>query len=238
MSPESISLLLVIAPISLVDSTSITPLCIVPLIMLLSKEQPIFRASAFLFGIFTAYLVGSLLLLFGLQQVFAQINEVVSEKLKNPDTLFLVAQIAIGVCMLAFGSRMANARESKQDRRPTESVSATQAFIGGAMLTIVGLPGALPLFAAIDQILRADPPLQDKIIAMLFYNALFILPLFSAVLVRVVLGERSVPMLNRINDIVTRVGRRVLIVALVIAGAVLIIDGVGWFLGHPLLPVW
>lgn len=73
---------------------------------------------------------------------------------------------------------------------------------------------------------------------MLFYNALFILPLFSAILVRVVLGERSVPMLNRINDIVTRVGRRVLIVALVIAGAVLIIDGVGWFLGHPLLPVW
>ena len=29
-----------------------------------------------------------------------------------------------------------------------------------------------------------------------------------------------------------------LIIALVIAGAVLIIDGVGWFLGHPLLPVW
>jgi cytochrome c biogenesis protein CcdA len=237
MSPESISLLLVIAPIALVDSTSITPLCIVPLIMLLSKEQPIFRASAFLFGIFTAYLVGSLLVLFGLQQVFAQINEVVSEKLKNPDTLFLVVQIAIGACMLAFGTRMANARERKQDRRPTESVSAAQAFTGGAVLTIVGLPGALPLFAAIDQILRADPPLHNKIVAMFFYNAVFVLPLFSAVLLRIVLGERSVPMLNRINDIVTRAGRRVLIVALVIAGVVLILDGIGWFMGHPLLPV-
>jgi cytochrome c biogenesis protein CcdA len=237
VTPEMVSLLLVIAPIALVDSTSITPLCIVPLIMLLSKEQPILRASAFLFGIFAAYLVGSLLLLFGLQQIFEQVNEVVSQQLKNPDTLFLVVQIAIGACMLAFGTRMANARERKQDRRPTESVSAAQAFTGGAVLTIVGLPGALPLFAAIDQILRADPPLHNKIVAMFFYNAVFVLPLFSAVLLRIVLGERSVPMLNRINDIVTRAGRRVLIVALVIAGVVLILDGIGWFMGHPLLPV-
>jgi cytochrome c biogenesis protein CcdA len=237
VTPEMVSLLLVIAPIALVDSTSITPLCIVPLIMLLSKEQPILRASAFLFGIFAAYLVGSLLLLFGLQQIFEQVNEVVSQQLKNPDTLFLVVQIAIGACMLAFGTRMANARERKQDRRPTESVSAAQAFTGGAVLTIVGLPGALPLFAAIDQILRADPPLHNKIVAMFFYNAVFVLPLFSAVLLRIVLGERSVPMLNRTNDTVTRAGRRVLIVALVIAGVVLILDGIGWFMGHPLLPV-
>jgi cytochrome c biogenesis protein CcdA len=237
VTPETVSLLLVIAPIALVDSTSITPLCIVPLIMLLSKEQPILRASAFLFGIFAAYLVGSLLLLFGLQQIFEQVNEVVIQQLKNPDTLFLVVQIVIGTCMLAFGTRMANARERKQDRRPTESVSAAQAFTGGAVLTIVGLPGALPLFAAIDQILRADPPLHNKIVAMFFYNAVFVLPLFSAVLLRIVLGERSVPMLNRINDIVTRAGRRARIVALVNAGVVLILDGIGWFMGHPLLPV-
>jgi threonine/homoserine/homoserine lactone efflux protein len=238
MTSELISLLLVLAPIALVDSTSITPLCIVPLIMLLSKEHPVLRASAFLFGIFAAYLVAGLLALFGLQQVFEQLNAAVSAQLKNPNSLFLLAQIVIGACMLVFGSRMANARESKEDRRPTESVSASQAFIGGAMLTIVGLPGALPLFAAIDQILRADPPLRDKVVAMAFYNVLFILPLCSAVLLRVVLGERSVPMLNRMNDIVTRAGRRVLIVALIIAGAVLVLDGIGWFLGHPLLPVW
>ena len=237
MTPETISLLLVIAPIALVDSTSITPLCIVPLIMLLSEKQPILRASAFLSGIFVPYLIAGLLLLFGLEQVFDRINEAVSEQLKNPDTLFLVLQIAIGACMLVFGSRMANARQRKEDRRPKESVSATRAFVGGAVLTIVGLPGALPLFAAIDQILRADPSLQGKVLAMVFYNVLFILPLGCAVAVRVFLGERSVPMLKRINDIVSRAGRRVLIVALVIAGTVLILDGIGWFMGHPLLPV-
>ena len=52
MTPDMASLLWVVAPIALLDSTSITPLCIVPLIMLLSGKQPILRSSAFLLGIF------------------------------------------------------------------------------------------------------------------------------------------------------------------------------------------
>jgi threonine/homoserine/homoserine lactone efflux protein len=237
VTPDTGSLLLVIAPIALLDSTSNTPLCIVPLIMLLSKQQPILRASAFLSGIFTTYLIGSMLLLFGLEQVFDQINEAVSKQLKDPDSLVLVLQIAIGTCMLFFGSRMANARQSKEDRSPTESVSARQAFVGGAVLTLVGLPGAFPLFAAIDQILRADPSPQVKVLTLVFYNLLFILPLCAVVLIRVLLGEGSMSMLGRINDVMSRVARRVLIAGLVIVGMVLILDGIGWFLGHPLLPV-
>jgi len=59
----------------------------------------------------------------------------VNEQLKNPNTLFLMLQIAIGACMLFFGSRMANVRESKQDRRPTESAgsSATRCCRSGSV---------------------------------------------------------------------------------------------------------
>ena len=192
MTPDTGSLLLVIAPIALLDSTSITPLCIVPLIMLLSEKQPILRSSAFLSGIFTTYLIGSMLLLFGLEQVFAEINEAVGNQLKNPDALVLVLQIVIGACMLFFGSRMANARKSREDRGPTESLSARQAFVGGAALTLVGLPGAFPLFAAIDQILRSDPSPRIKVFTLVFYNVLFIAPLCAAVVIRIFLGQDSV----------------------------------------------
>ena len=105
------------------------------------------------------------------------------------------------------------------------------------MLTLVGLPGAFPLFAAIDQILRSDPSPQVKVMTLVFYNLVFVLPLCAAVMVRVVLGERSVPILKRINDVVPRIARRVVIGGLVIVGVLLMLDGIGWFLGHPLLPV-
>jgi len=237
VTPDTISLLLVIAPISLIDSTSITPLCIVPVIMLLSDKQPILRSSAFLFGIFITYLIGGLLILFGLEQVFDQLSAAVSKQMKNPDSIVLVLQIVIGACMVFFGSRMTNARQGRKDRRPNESISATQAFMAGGAFTIVGLPGALPLFAAVDQILRADPAIEVKVFAMVFYNLLFILPLACAVGVRIVMGEDSVPMLKRMNEVVSRAARRFIIVGLIVVGIVLILDGIGWFLGHPLLPV-
>ena len=58
-------------------------------------------------------------------------------------------------------------------------------------LTLAGVPGALPYFGAIDQILRADLALLPSLLALLFYNLVFLLPLATIVLVRVLLPKRS-----------------------------------------------
>lgn len=233
-----VSLLLVLTPIALFDSASITPLCIVPLVALLGGPQPLLRSGAFLFGIGITYWIGSLLVVFGLQQVFADVSAFIGDKLRSPDALDLWLQNAIGVCMIVFGSRMAEARESRGDRGLTESISATQAFTGGAMLTIVGLPGAFPLFAAVDQILRADPGTTGIVLAVTYYNVLFILPLTSVLVARAWLGKRIDPLLERLNDFFATWGRRVIVYGLLLGGVVLVIDGVGYFVGYPLLPTF
>jgi hypothetical protein len=116
MSETLVQLLLVLSPIALFDSTSITPLCIVPLMILLGGAKPLRRSFAFLAGISITYLICSLLVLFGLQSVFTPLSEFLNERLKNPQTIDLLLQIAIGLAMLFFGSRMADVRESEDDR--------------------------------------------------------------------------------------------------------------------------
>jgi cytochrome c biogenesis protein CcdA len=238
MSDTLAQLLLVLSPIALFDSTSITPLCIVPLMILLSGPQPLRRSFAFLGGIFITYVICSLLVLFGLQSVFSELNEFFSERLKNPQTIDLLLQIAIGLAMIFFGSRMADARESEDDRGLGEKFTALQAFTGGASLTLVGMPGAFPLFAAVDQILRAEPTTVEKVLAMLAYNVIFIAPLCGVVLLRIGLGEKGEPLVQRIRDFVSTWGHRLIVWGLIILGAVLVLDAIGWFFGKPLLPTW
>jgi cytochrome c biogenesis protein CcdA len=235
---ESTGLLAVLTPIALFDSTSITPLCIVPLVVLFSGKRPTATASAFLLGIFLTYVVCSLVLLLGLQSVFEELNELVTDFIhKHPDTLDLVLQGIIGLAMVFFGSRMADARESEDDRGLADDVTPTKAFTGGAVLTLVGMPGAFPLFAAADQILRADLDLTNTVAVVLFYNVVFIAPLTAVVLLRSVLGKRSDALLARINVFVSTWGHRVVVWGLILLGGTLVVDAIGWSFGWPIIPI-
>ncbi len=102
---------------------------------------------------------------------------------------------------------------------------------------MAGLPGSLPYFGAIDQILRADLPLPASLLALLFYNLVFVLPLASLALVRVLMPTQSEQIFRRVVLLSGRWGRRLIVGGLAVVGTVLGADAIGWFLGYPLLPV-
>ena len=232
------TLLLVLVPIALLDATSITPLCMVPLILLMSGPRALVTSVAFLLGIFVSYVLSMVLVLLGLQSLLDVVTGFFVRMWNHPDTADIWLGIAIGLVMMLFGARLAGSREGGDDRRLGEAPTPASAFAGGVALTVIGLPGALPLFAAVDQILRADPSTAGQLLAILFYNAIFIAPLTAVLLARLVLGDRVEPLLQRISDAMTRWGHRVIVIGLVVVGGVLVADGIGWLLGHPLLPTF
>ena len=65
-------------------------------------------------------------------------------------------------------------------------MTPSQAWVMGAGATIAGLWGALPYFAAIDQILKADVSQVETMLALAYYNVVFIA--LGALLVLVVCG--------------------------------------------------
>ena len=137
------ALLAVLAPIALVDSGSIVPLSIVPLVIIFSTKQPLPAALAFLAGIFLSYLVGGLAIVFGLDGVFAVVNDIAKEKLYNPQAPDMVLQIIIGVVLVFIAIRMGKKGVQKERKAPPKDVTPWAAFSFAVVLNVVGLPGAL-----------------------------------------------------------------------------------------------
>ena len=230
-------LVLVLTPIALVDSTSIIPLCIVALIVLLDGPSPLFRSTALLAGIFVTYLVCGLLVLFGLQSVFNAINAYALKVWQDPNTEELLFQILIGLVLLVLGLRIARARKKQTGQKAPAAMTGRQAFLAGAGMTIVGLPGAVPYLAAIDLILRSELTAGQEVMALVVYNIVFVAPLAAIVALGLVLGERSQRILQSIRVFFDRWGLRLIVGLMLLLGALLITDGIGWFLGTPLIPV-
>jgi cytochrome c biogenesis protein CcdA len=233
-----IELLAVLTPIALIDSASITPLGLVPLATILAGKRPFGTAFAFLAGLFISYLMMCLLFLFGLSAFLMRMNVWLNYRWNNPEPADFGIQILVGLVMLIFGLRIVEKRKSKSGGREIQSgVTPTAAFGFGFLMNVVGFPGALPYFAAADRIAQADPPTSDAVIAVVYYVTIFVLPLAAIVLLRVLLGKRMDGVMQAIQGFFDSWGRRLVMVLLILLGLILVVDGVAYFLGGPLIPI-
>ena len=231
-------LLTVLTPIALIDSTSITPLGLVPLATILAGKRPFGAAFSFLAGLYVSYLIMCLLFLFGLSTALLRLNTWLSYRWDNPEPADFGVQILVGLVMLVFGIRIAEKRKSKSGGRELKSgVTPASAFGFGFLLNVVGFPGALPYFAAADRIAQANPPTSDAVMAVVYYVTIFVLPLTAIVLLRALLGKRMDAIMQSIQGFFDSWGKRLIMVLLVLLGLILVVDGVAYFLGGPLIPI-
>ena len=207
------------------------------LIILLGGPRPLFLSTALLAGIFVTYLVCGLLVLFGLQSVFDTINAYGLKVWQDPNTEELIFQILIGFVLVLLGLRIARARKQQTEKKGPTAVTAGQTFLAGAGMTIVGLPGDVLYLAAINLILRGDLTTRQEVMVLFGFNIVYVAPLAAIVAMSLVLGERGHRLLQDTRGFFDRWGQRLIISLMLLLGALLIMDGVGWFLGTPLIPV-
>lgn len=229
----------ILASIALVDSTSITPLSLVPMSTMLAGRRPYLTAGAFLVGLYVSYLIMALAFLLGLSSLLDRVNAWVSYRWNHPEPADFGVEILLGIILLVFGVRIAEKRRAKtRGRQVREGGSPGAAFGFGFMLNVVGFPGAVPYFAAADHINRAGMGVVDQILAVVFYVAIFVLPLVCLVLLRVVLGQRMVPLLAAIKGFFDTWGKRIMVVLLILLGIFLVVDGAFYFTtGTPVVPI-
>jgi cytochrome c biogenesis protein CcdA len=233
-----LELLTVLSPIALIDSASITPLGLMPLATILAGKRPFGTAFAFLVGLYVSYLIMCLLFLFGLSAFLMRFNAWLSHRWDNPEPIDFGLQILLGLVMLIFGLRITEKRKSKSSGRELQSgVSPASAFGFGFLMNVVGFPGALPYFAAADQIAQADPPTSDAVLAVVYYVTIFVLPLTAIVLLRALLGQPMDAIMQAIQRFFDSWGKRLIMVLLVLLGVILVVDGVAYYLGGPLIPI-
>lgn len=234
--PEMTALLVFLTPIALINSVSTLPSGLAGVAASLGAEKPFLTASAFIAGKFVPRFAFGLLLAIGLDYAFDGLRVRAREAWQDPATLVVLLQLVIGAVMVVFGYHLSRASRQRPDHASATPLTPASAFSIAAGMAVVGLPGAVLYFAAIDQILRAELPALGIINAVLFYNVVYLSPLMLIVLSRRLFGTRADPLFEAVAKFLERWGKRLMFFGLLGLGAVLVADAIGWFIGLPLLP--
>ncbi len=232
-----LELLLTLTTISLLDSMSAVPIALIPLAIILNGRTPLTGAISFISGGFIVYFIFGLLILLGLDNLIDKYAEQFISYMKSePDCVELIIQIIIGFIMIYFAWQFS--RKAPQDsntRSYDTDIKPVQAFLLSASINIIGMWGALPYFAAMAQILKADLETASMIWILVYYNLVFALPLIGFILLRIMMGERAAVVLGKMTDFFSHWGKQVIVLSLYLLGPLLIADGIGWFTGYPIL---
>lgn len=211
-------LLPVVIPLLAIDM--LNPVLLAAMIYAAGTTRAQTNAWALLAGHTSAYYVAGIAIALGLERATAF--------LADPGAIAFGLQIALGAALIWAGAAARGGRASESNR-PLEDLTPTGALGAGIAINFVGVPFALPYFAALDQLLKADLSAPAALALLLAYNMVYALPFTLVPIATAVLGERSRPVLERINERVSRVADWLMPKVLAIAGLALVADGVWYF---------
>ncbi len=209
----------VLAPILLTDL--LNPVLFAFLIYATGSSRPMLNSTLMLLGHTVAYFLAGIVIALGLERIM--------ETLRDPGPLVFGFELLIGAVLLwvALKSRGDTGRPEPEEK--AEPLGPVKAFGLGMLLNLIGIPFAVPYFAALDQILKADLDATGALTQLAIYNLAYALPFAAIIVIRAVMGKSAKPMLDRINGWVEKAAGFIMTPLLFLLGIALIIDAVYYF---------
>ena len=210
-------LLLTLVPLLVVDV--LNPVLFALMIVAIGSSRPLANSTAILAGHTAAYFSSGIIVAIGLEQI--------TERLDNPQTIDFVIELAIGLLCLwaAFAARDGKATE---ERNPQGQLTPVYCFGYGAIVNFIGVPFALPYFAAIDQLLKANLSTEVSLLVLALYNIAYALPFMLVPLMVVIMGDASKSILEKINNALVGLVDRIMPVLILGIGALLTADALAY----------
>jgi threonine/homoserine/homoserine lactone efflux protein len=212
----------IILPLLITDL--INPVLLAAIIFSLGSNKPFLNSIIILLGWFFLYFAAGIALAIGLDAII--------ELLTNPRPIDFVIEIIIGALLCWLGLNIIFKKKPKQKEPQYDDVAVlkpSKAFWMGALINLIGLPFALPYFAVIDQILKADIDWVPSLTVLLIYNLLYILPFSLLLLIRILYREKSNEIFSKINNIMERIADVLMPIILIGIGVLLIVDSIFFF---------
>ena len=177
---------------------SLNPSAIALQVYLLGTTKPIPRSIAFVIGIFFAYWTSGLLAVLGLDRLIQTV--IVNSGFSLSTPLFYIIQFLTGIILLIVGVTLRITTQSEPVKAP-QKLNLAKTFLLGMSVTILEFPTALPYFAAIEQIVRANLDLLSTMSILALYNLIFVLPPIALIVIYLFFHRQSfaLTLLQRIN---------------------------------------
>ena len=210
---------LILLPILLTDIAN--PVLFALLVYLAGTDRGVLTSSAALLGHTAAYFSAGVIIAFAFNQITAF--------MADPGPVSYGLGFGLGCLLLwvAWLSRGAGPASEPDNSAPPTVGSA---FMSGAIVNFIGIPFALPYFAAIDQILKTDLDTSGALLALGAYNLAYLTPFLVVPLLTLVMGAKAQAILSNINEKVERFGGVLLPIILGAVGIALIGDAALFFL--------
>ena len=210
-------LLPVLLPLLLVDV--LNPVLFALLLVAVGSRQPVANSSALLAGHTIAYFVAGIAIAVGLEQVTA--------RLANPQPVDFLIELTLGMLCL-WAALAARGGKASEERKPDSELTPLGCLTYGAVVNFIGVPFALPYFAAVDQLLKANLSTQSSLGVLLVYNLAYALPFALVPLSVAMVGDRCKPLLQKINDVMVSLADRLMPALLILLGLALSADAVAF----------
>lgn len=223
-----IQLISIFIPIAFTDVMN--PVLLAAVVFTLGSKKPIVNSILLLLAYFLTYFIAGIILAIALDKIISF--------LQNPRPVDFIIEAIIGIFILILGIRSLRPPRPKRkepQHKEVDTFGSWAAILLGVQVNILGLPFALPYFAAIDQILKADLSVGLSVISLVIYNVFYIFPFFALVLIRIVLREKSDLIFQKINERMERISNFLVPILLLALGSALIADSIYYFInGQPL----
>lgn len=184
------------------------------------SRRPVVTSSAMLLGHTTAYLTCGIILAYSI--------EALSTRLANPQTIDFVIEFVVACALLWLVFRTRKDKGKRPDEQ-TPDFTVGKAFAFGAVVNLVGIPFAVPYFAAIDQLLKSGLDTAGMVAGLVIYNLAYALPFALIPVLTAVMGDRSKPILARINGYMEKASEVIMPLLLLAIGLALLLDSVWYF---------
>ncbi len=206
-------------PILLVDV--LNPVLFAMLVFAAGSSKPVANSLSMLAGHTVAYFAAGIVVSLGIEKLSARLAE--------PQSIDFVisAIVGLGLVWAAVSTKKSGAPEATE---PDRHMTPLFTFGFGAVLNFVGIPFALPYFAAVDQILKADLSIAQSLLVLGAYNAMYALPFLSVPVATMIAGERSKPLLKRVNQFIERAADLLMPWLFLLLGLALVADSGAFFL--------
>lgn len=214
----------VLLPVLLTDIMN--PVLFAFLVYAAGTDRPVVLTSSMLLGHTLAYFSAGI--------VLALFMESIAAYLASPRTVDFVIELILGLALLWVALMSSKDTGKRPEEKPPE-FTVISAFGLGAVINFIGIPFAVPYFAAIDQILKADFSTVQAVISLVAYNLVYALPFALVPVLSAVMGERAKPVLARINAVMEKVSGFLMPLMLGLIGLALLADALSYFIrGIPL----
>ena len=211
-------LLPTLLPIFLIDF--LNPVLFAMLVFAAGSQRGIANSSALLMGHTLAYFVAGVAIAYGMEQI--------AGRLANPHRIDFVISGIVGLGLLWM------LVQTKRDGAPVADepeweLTPLKCLGFGAVVNFIGIPFALPYFAAVDQILKADLSLAESVTTLGIYNIAYALPYFVVPAMVAVSGESAKPFLEKINGFLIKASDIIMPWMLGLLGLALLADSAVYF---------